>query len=200
MIKKIFIVLVLALGVQVISGCVDCACGPSQTFVTTIKNLSASNIDSKLPEPMITNATVIKAANYGFKIQLISDKVANKNKRVNWGFIQTAYACSCVEDMYKPKESVLTLEVFSNNDFDNSRPRNIDLSAYFKVKVGNSLYNIPEYLNYINKSSQPFYDPSYWAAFLQTAPSISKMHKFRIKMTLSDGRVLETETAEVHLE
>jgi len=199
MIKKVLFVIALGLSLQLITGCVDCNCGPNQTFHTTTKTLLVNNIDSTLPEPMTANSAVINANNYGFKMQLLSDRVAQKNQKVNWGFIQKAYACSCAEDIYKSKEHILTLEIFSNNDFDASHPKNTDLSAYFKVKIYNNLNTMIEYVKYINKFYQSSSNPFYWGIFLQAVPSLSKKHKFRIKITLSDGRILEAETTEVEL-
>jgi hypothetical protein len=199
MIRKIFFVFAFAIAAQLISGCVDCNCGPIQTFYTTTKTLLVSNIDSALPEPMITNSAVIAASKYGFKIQLLSDKVALKNQRVNWGLIQTAYACSCAEDIYKSKEAISTIEIFSNNDFDASHTKNTDISSYFSVKIYNNLITMIEYVKYINKFYQTSSNPFYWGIVLQVPPTLNKKHKFRIKMTLSDGRVLEAETSEVEL-
>ncbi|RZK40473.1 MAG: DUF5034 domain-containing protein [Pedobacter sp.] len=199
MLKKIFIVFAFVLVTQIIAGCVDCNCGPIQTFYTTTKSLFVNNIDSTLPEPMITNSSIINAKNYGFKINLRSDRVALKNQKVNWGFIQAAYACSCAENVYKSKESILTLEIFSNNDFDANHPKNTDLSSYFKVKISQNLNTMPEYVKYINRLYQTSSNPFYWGIFLQTSPSLSKKHQFKIRMTLSDGRILEAETTEVEL-
>lgn len=84
MIRKLFIVFAFALITQLIAGCVDCNCGPVQTFYTTTRTLFVNNIDSALPEPMVTNSAVINANNYGFKMQLLSDRVALKNQKVNW--------------------------------------------------------------------------------------------------------------------
>lgn len=93
----------------------------------------------------------------------------------------------------------MTLEIFSNNDFDASHPKNTDLSSYFKVKISNNLNTITEYIKYINKFYQTSSNPFYWGTFLQVAPTLNKKHKFRLKMTLSDGRILEAETTEVEL-
>ncbi len=206
MLKKIFIVFAFALVTQLISGCVDCNCGPVQTYYTTTKTLFVNHIDSALPEPMITNSLTINANNYGFKMNLLSERVAVKPQNISWGLIQTAYACSCPEDVYKSKERILNIEIFSDSDFDVNHPKNIDLSAYFKVRTYSNynanwtkLMTMAEYVPYINKLYQTSSNPFYWGILLQTAPTLSKKHKFRIRMALSDGRILEAETTEVEL-
>ncbi len=203
MIKKIFFVYALALTLQLFTaGCVDCNCGPVKDIYFTAFGVAVKNIDAALPQPMTTDANVISSANYGIHIGMQMRQLVLRKQHINWGLIQTAQACSCDEGNFIAKEDILSLEIFSNNDFDATHPKNTDLSLYFKVKNNQKMLSIVDYLKsyktlpYASKPSKlAFYDN----VFLQVAPSSNKKHKFRVKITLSDGTILTAETNEVEL-
>ncbi|TKC12265.1 DUF5034 domain-containing protein [Pedobacter polaris] len=199
MIKKIFFVFALALILQLISGCVDCNCGPIKTIYFTKKGLSLKNMDASLPQPMVTNAGIISSANYGIQIQLLTEQIALRKQRINWGLMQTAHACSCSEDNFIAKEDILSIEIFSNNDFDASHPKNTDLSLYFKAKRYTEMVSIADYIKSLKDFNGSSVSAFYEGIFLQVKPTSSKKHKFKVRITLSDGRILETETTEVEL-
>lgn len=199
MIKKIFFVLAFALVAQLIVACVDCDCPPYRKFTFTNKGISLNNLDASLPQPMVTTASTISSANYGVHIELITEVISWRKKRTSWGLMQSAYACSCAEDDYKPKEKILSLEIFSNNDYDATHPKNTDLSLYFNVKRNSGTVSIAKYLDSIKDFEYLARYAFDEGIFLQVPPNINKKHKFRFKMTLSDGRILEAETTEVEL-
>ncbi|KQB99520.1 DUF5034 domain-containing protein [Pedobacter sp. Hv1] len=201
MIKKIFFVFALALSLQLISGCVDCNCGPIKDIYWTVFGISAKNIDVALPQPTTTDVNVIASANYAIQIEIKKRQLVLRKRQINWGLIQTAQACDCAYN-FMDKEDVLSLEIFSTNDFDASHPKNTDLSLYFKVKKDQTLMSIADYIksyNNLPSSSSPGAFSFSNGFRLQVAPSTNKKHKFMIRITLSDGRILETETTEVEL-
>ncbi|WP_316832615.1 DUF5034 domain-containing protein [Pedobacter aquatilis] len=200
MIKKTFIVLLVALFSQVIASCVNCHCDPPQTISYTHKSISLRNLDMGLPTPKISSSGVISAINYGVNIQVVTDRLSLLKQQFSWGLIQSAYACSCMENTYIPKESVTSIKIFSAYDFDDAHPSGTDLGLYFKAKGNNNnLVGLADYL----KSFNDFYHiPQtifYEGIFLQVPPKNSKRHKFKIAITLSDGRVLTSETTEIEL-
>jgi len=199
MIKKILFVFGLALISQLIGACVDCNCPPHQTIYFTNKGISLKNLDASLPQPMITNAGIISSANYGVQVQFLTEQVALRQQRISWGLIQPAYACSCAENNFIAREDILSIEIFSNHDFDNNHPKNTDLSLYFKVKRYNSMITIIDYINALKNLRYISTNVFYEGIFLQVAPSSSKKHKFRFRITLTDGRILAAETTEVEL-
>lgn len=200
MIKRIFLIVTLVSIIQLISGCIDiCNCPKQKKINYTNKDLSLINIDSSMPQAMITNSAKISTTNFGIRVNLITEQVALIKPKIHWGLIQTAYACSCAEDEYISKEDFVALEIFSNNDFDINHPKNTDLSPYFKVKRGVPLVSVSEYISYL-KSNEYYRKFAFnEGVFLQVAPTLSKKHKFRFRITLSDGRVLEAEAPEVEL-
>lgn len=197
MIKKVLFIIALGLSLQLITGC--CDCDPIRKIYFSKKGLSLKNLDATLPLPGITNDSIISSAKYGIHIQLLTTQLALDKKKIKWGLIQSAQACKCASDDFIPKENILSVAIFSNNDFDAIHPKNTDLSLYFKAKRNSSFVSIIDYLKLVKdvgyRGNLPFFE----GIFLQTAPNLIKKHKFRVKITLSDGRILEAETNEVEL-
>lgn len=199
MIKKIFFVLGLALMAQLIVACVNCNCPPTRTIYFTNKGLLLKNLDLSLPQPMLTNSGTVSSANYGIQVLLQTVLLTKGKQHTNWGLMQSAYACSCDNDNFISKEAILSLKIVSNNDFDTSHPKNTDLSLYFKARKGATLIPIADY---IKTSNDINYDIMYAfneGVFLQVTPNVNKKHKFKLTITLSDGRILEAETTEIEL-
>ncbi len=199
MIRKIFFVFGLALIAQLIVACVNCNCPPTRTIYFTNKGLSLKNMDLSLPQPMITNAVTISNANYGIQVLLQTALLTMGKQHTTWGLMQSAYACSCNEDDLISKEDILSLKIVSNNDFDTSHPKNTDLSLYFKARKGATIIPIADYIKISNDINYDTMYAFYEGIFLQVTPNLNKKHKFKLTMTLSDGRILEAETPEVEL-
>lgn len=199
MIKKIAFVFAFALMTQLIVACVNCNCPPIRTIYYTNKGISLKNMDAALPQPSVTNAGIIASTKYGIQVQLLTQQLTLLKPRITFGIMQSAYACSCPEDDFIAKEDIFSLKVFSDQDFDSTHPKNTDLSLYFKAKRYDTLLPI---IDYIKSSKDMGYISSYdfyEGIFLQVAPSANKKHKFKVVITLTDGRTLEAETTEVEL-
>nr|WP_255717817.1 DUF5034 domain-containing protein [Pedobacter sp. Leaf250] len=114
--------------------------------------------------------------------------------------MQSAYACSCQGDYLKSKEEIVSVKIISNNDFDSNHPKGSDLSLIFMLKryYNDELSSIKDYLKTLKLEYQNNY-PFQKGVFLQVAPTMVKKHKFKIAITLSDGRVIESETTELEL-
>ncbi len=199
MIKKISSVFLLALISQLIVACINCNCPPVKTVYFNNKGISLKNMDLSLPQSMVTNSGHITATNYGIQIDLIKEFLILNKQPINWGIMQSAYACSCGEDNFISKEDILSLKIFSNEDFDADHPKNTDLSLYFKAKKYNVMVPVADYIKSLKDFNNVFKDAFYEGIFLQVTPKINKKHKFKVIITLSDGRILEAETTEVEL-
>lgn len=199
MIKKILFVFGLALMSQLIVACINCNCPPVRTIYFTSKGLSLKNMDLSLPQPMVTNSGTISSANYGIQVQLQTTLLTMGTQHRTWGLMQSAYACSCNEDEFIGKEHILSLKIVSSNDFDTNHPKNTDLSLYFKAIKGATIIPIADYIKSSNELNYNIMYAFSEGIFLQAAPNMNKKHKFKLILTLSDGRIIEAETSEVEL-
>ncbi|RZK15707.1 MAG: DUF5034 domain-containing protein [Pedobacter sp.] len=199
MIKKIFFVLALALISQLVVSCVDCNCLPKQTFKVSYKGIVLRNLDSPNELLQSSTATAIPATRYGILIEFATEKIAWRIPKATFGLISSAYACDCIGDDYFPIEEISALQIFSNNDFDPSHPKGTELSAHFKFKRDKAMFSVADYIKSLKEQNHNSNSVFFQGLFLQTAPTGTKKHKFKIIITLSDNRVLEAETTEVEL-
>ena len=195
---RIIIVLLLPLIAEVVISCCDCP----KPFIKhyTNKLIEIQNIDNSGSEAIITTANSVPKEAFGIRIRLHSEKTACVYPSRSF-FIQTASATKCdcpPEYQILASDSVTAIQVFTLNDFDTNHPANSDISDYFKVFQRSSFITIADY---IKSYRTVLYDDNELDLkidlLLMTPPATSKSYKFEIKITLSDGRILEGESTAI---
>jgi hypothetical protein len=142
---------------------------------------------------------------YGIRLYLEREKVVvARAKPVNSIFIQSAYATSCgcpPEFIYFPNDSIVSIKIFTANNFDNQHLENSDVTDYFRVA---GLFSTIE--SYVATLYYTYdYDFEYWGRelkldlLLMTAPTANNKQQFEIQVALSDGRILKQKTIEIEL-
>lgn len=199
-INKILIVLLFPLITEVVISCCNCLV-PLIRYYTN-KTVKIQNIDNSGSEPMITTANTVHKEAFGIRAQLNREKTACLSPFKSL-FIQTAYAngCRCPpSNQFLARDSITAIQVFTLNDFDIMHASNSDISDYFKIFQSFSLSTITDY---IKKYDKVLYTDNElelkFDLLLMTPPTINKNHKFKIKITLSDGRILEGESTPIEL-
>ena len=198
--KKVIFLLVFPLITEVVISCCNCIDPVIQHY--TNKSISVSNLDNTGQEPIVSTANSINKNAYGFRLQLTREKLACLEKRYSF-FIQSTYAMSCrcpPPTQFMAKDSINSIKVFTIQNFDGAHPAGSDVSDYFKVYRGFSFTTIGDFLKtskqtlFDERELQPLTD-----FLLMTAPAIVGARRFKVQLTLSDGRVLETETSTIDL-
>ena len=138
---------------------------------------------------------------FGVQIEFKADINMLANRvRVNSFFIQSAYAWSCEHDRFYPKNSIVSIKVFSNKDFSEIYPAGSNVAEFFQIREWSG--NVNEYGPFPWLTSFEDYfqrpAPEFWAFFdykincLITAINIEAgEYEFRFVVGLSDERVLE---------
>ncbi|UXE66480.1 MAG: DUF5034 domain-containing protein [Chryseotalea sp. WA131a] len=206
--NKIVTVWMIPVLAQIVVACCDCI----DPVLKNYSNLSMTvdNLDNGGEKPIVTNSATVPKNAYGIKVNFHREIVAC-NKKTSPTFFQSAYAFSC--DCPPPleimaKDSIVTFKVFSVYDFDSNHPAYSDISEFFKIFNYNSYSTINDYLNskknigyYYGNSAWTLYDESElefeMTLLLMTTPKINMNNKFRVQITLSDGRIFEQETTEI---
>jgi hypothetical protein len=197
--KKVIFLLIFPLIAEVVISCCNCIDPVVQHY--TNKTISASNLDNTGKEPVVSTANSINKNAYGFRLQLTREKLACLEKRYSF-FIQSyAMSCHCPPPtQFMAKDSITSIKVFTIQDFDGTHPAGVDVSDYFKVYRQFAFFSISDFLTisqrtlYDERELQPQTD-----FLLMTAPTITGARRFKIQFTLSDGRILETETSTIDL-
>jgi len=170
------------------------------------KAIFLKNLDNSGEKVIESESLQLNKNAYGIRLYVAREKVfIARTKHINSIFIQSANATSCEcppEYIYFPSDSIVSIKIFTVNNFDNQHSENSDITNYFKVA---HLYSNVE--NYVTKINHTYY--SDFEDFsenglsvdllLMTAPTINNFHQFKIQVKLSDGRILEELTTEIEL-
>jgi hypothetical protein len=198
--KRVIFIMLFPLIADLAVSC--CNCLEPVIKLYTHKTISVSNLDNSGSQPVISTSNSILKTAYGIRIQLTREKTVCNGKQPTL-FIQSAYAfdCDCPPvNQLLPKDSVTSIKIFTLNDFDVTHSANADISDYFKVYQQFYFSTIKDYLK---NSESTLYDDTELQLtldlLLMTAPSINTQHKFKIQITLSNGRILEQETSQIQL-
>lgn len=185
---------------EVVISCCNCIEPVIRSY--TNKTISLSNLDNSAQTPIVSlSDTVIKKA-YGIRLQLIREKLACLEKRQSL-FISSAYAYSCrcaPAQEYRPKDSIVSIKIYTLQSFDNDHAAGSDLSAYFKEYRSYAFSTIEQFVK--NSPTVLFDDKQLEQTIdflLMTPPAIHVEHSFKVQLILSDGRTLEGETSPVKL-
>jgi hypothetical protein len=166
-------------------------------FLKNLDNSGEKAIESELLQ-LSKNA-------YGIRLYLEREKVVVAcAKQFNSIFVQSAYATSCEcppEFLYFPNDSILSIKIFTVNNFDNQHLENSDITDYFRVADSYSTIE-----NYVANMHYTYADDfEYWGQelkldlLLMTAPTANNKQRFEIQVALSDRRVLKQQTTEIEL-
>jgi hypothetical protein len=140
---------------------------------------------------------------YGIRIYLVREQVSYTKPNSSI-FIQSAYAvdCFCPTNTYLARDSILSIKIFTVNDFDSQHAANSDVTDYFKII--HSYQSIENYVANIQYTFGEYRDSLADSEFqidvlLMTAPTTNNKQQFTVQVALSDGRILEQQTPEIEL-
>jgi hypothetical protein len=198
MIKKVLFLMLLPLLAGTVISCCDCP--DTETLHYTNKTVALRNLDNSGSGPVVTNSAQVPKEAYGIRVAIGRERTALLRRSL---FLPAAYAfsCDCAPPMQiLPRDSITAIQVFTLQDFDGSHPAGADISALFKGYKPYYFSSIPDYLRewplvLFNESELP----ATIDLLLMTPPTLNTVHRFRVRLTLSDGRTLEQETPPIEL-
>ena len=199
-INKILIILLFPFIAEVIISCCDCIEPLIEHY--TNKTLLIKNIDNSGSEPVVTTANSVPKEAFGIRTKLRREKVAFL-KPTKSLFIPTAFATSCdcpPEKQLYARDSIISIQLYTLNDFDTNHPSNSEVSDYFKIFQGASFSTIKDYLTKYNTVLYNDNELDFeFDLLLMIPPSLNKSHSFKLKITISDGRVFEEASTPIEL-
>ena len=175
----------------------------------TYKSLLLKNLDNNGVQATETESLILNKNAFGIRLYLSREEnVIANGKQINSFFIQSAYAISRMcppEYIYSPIDSIISIRVFTLNNFDDQHPENSDITDYFKVAQSYSAVkeHIAKmrftYKHGYGYNSKPFEKELKIDLMLMTAPTTNNPYQFKIQVTLSDRRIFEQKTTEIQL-
>lgn len=198
--SKVFIILLFPFCIHFLLSCCDCKNKILESKKYTNTQIEITNFNNKGIKPDFTKVDTIQKETYGFRFNLKREVVVkNHNNSI---FINSAYAytCKCKEEIeINPKDKINTIKIYNIFDFDANTIANSDITNKFKIYENKKYTNVNEYFT---DSQTLFYDYGMSTTeimkeldfLLMEAPSTSQIQQFKIKLFLSDGRILESQT------
>ena len=174
------------------------------------KALSLRNLDNSGRQAVESEALQLNKNAFGIRLTIEREVVSTTTTRRNRcnPFIQSAYAVSweCPpEFIYSAKDSIVSIKIFTMNDFDIQHPENSDVTGLFRV--AHSFSTIENFVANINYSFESHSESNFerWMRelsidlLLMTPPTANNKQQFEVQVALSDGRILKQQTTEIEL-
>ena len=208
--KKLIILFFLLVPIAngLFQSCCDCNV-ETQHENYSHKTMFLKNLDNSGENAIESESLQLNKNTYGIRLYLEREEtVIACAKRINSIFIQSAYATSCEcppEFLYYPSDSIISIKIFTVNNFDNQHSNNSDITDYFRV--AGSYSTVESYVTNMRYTlaSEYAYGIDYWEQelkldlLLMTAPTANNKQQFEIQVALSDGRILKQQTTEIEL-
>ena len=190
----------------------SCICPPcprQQFRVFTHKSLSLINLDNSGARPVESESLQLNKNAFGIRLYLEGEVISAATHRARGGslLIQSAYAISCgcpPAFTYTANENILSIRIFTMNDFDSQHPANSDITDLFRV--GRSFSTVESFVANRRDSFEGDVEFEFWQEheltidlLLMFPPTANNKHQFEVQVALSDGRVLKQQTIEIEL-
>ena len=186
----------------------SCRCDAEQFINYSHQALFLKNLDNSGEKAVESESLQFNKNAYGIRLHLqIEEKTAIAcATQINSFFVQSANATT-VEPcpyVYQAIDSVVSIQVFTINDFDNPHTANSEITEYFKV--AQTYLSVENYVT--NLTHTQVHRDNGWFAYygiieidlmLMTTPTANNSHQFKVRVELSDGRVFDEQTTEIEL-
>ncbi len=157
-----------------------------------------TNIDVTTNTPSLLIGDSSKIENFGFRLSFDNEKVAYHF--IDDFAVNATYALSCGDD-YLNKDSVTSIEIKTQNSFDNTHPAGSSIAEYLLARPGSMSFNpgtfqyksIDESIYYVNPENiinNNILD----FRFKNISPFLGQ-HKFVVTVSFKSGRTLSDSTS-----
>ena len=188
--RKIIIIFFLLISTRVLVSCCK-----DVGFNFRWSKTEVTNIDVSTNTPAILLQDSSKIANYGFRLIFEYEQVAADFIQ---GFgLNKTYALSC-ESEYPNKDSVVSIDVKTQNDFDNTHPAGSSIAEYLLTRLSGPLIG-PDPARYIPISDNLYFINMFYNNELdfkfKPVSSFLGQHAFIMTVSLESGRTLSDTTS-----
>ncbi len=190
--KLLIILFVLTFARMLISCCKDVGFNFRWSEATLTNMIASSDTVAFLK----ADSSIL--SNYGFRLQFGYEEVAF-DKILDFGLNQS-YALSCESD-YQNKDSIASIDVLTQNNFDNSHPAGSSVVEYLLARPGVTIGNqgATPYQSVDNKSDffssdDPVNLNILDFKFKSVAPFLGQ-HSFIVRISFKSGRILSDTTS-----
>lgn len=142
MIKKLGVIVVGVVMLMLMEACFPCNCKVGKPQGTHFNYKDAeiwayqSSVDSiQYLNSQLLESDTVKSDTLSYRISFSAVLAKNTQKHLSLGFINTAYACSCPnnESVFAAKDPIVSLKIYTLNDFDNAHLALSDVTSCFSI-------------------------------------------------------------------
>ena len=186
----------------------SCDCDVEQFVNYSHKALFLKNLDNSGEYAIESESLHLNKNAYGIRLylQIEEEGIVAPTTQTNSIFVQSANATSLepCPYVYQAVDSIVSIQVFTINDFDHLHTANSEITEYFKVaqtylSVENYVTNLTHTQTLRDDGLLIHYGKIEIDLMLFTTPTINNTHQFKVQVKLSDGRVFEEQTTEIEL-
>jgi hypothetical protein len=182
---------------------VDCNCPPFLGDYFDIQGIELINYKKRgecCVDKILGNEEVKFSDYHGLTIDCVVEyHTSNCNRNKPWGFsiINSALACSCLENGWEgsKEEKLTSMTILTLNDFDDEHLANDTINALFEVRFHNEILDLNEYLLQ-DTSIMKFED---FGLKLKKAPELDNEFKIKVIMELSTNEIYESESLPIKI-
>lgn len=188
--KKLFRIIVLFLALDLLVACC-CHCD-DDAFYFSHCEIELFHLDHAGQTAVLAGSSVPKEA-YGIRTRIAMAENECAVNHSNSFLFNAAYAtsCDCVLNHFLV-DDIVSIQVFTVNDFDAEHAANTDVSDYFMVLKDYEYIDLDMFAR--NGANDAANIPLIFDMFLLTPPSLNETHQFLVRVDLTDDRVLELRT------
>jgi len=156
-----------------------------------------------------TDSPQINKNAYGIRLFLTRERdIIARARQINSVLIQSVHAITIYcppKYIYTARDSIISIKIFTINDFDNQHLAGADITSYFRTP--RSFSTVESLVADMGYTSWDYFGDG-WDylvrklridLLLMFAPTANNLHQFKVQVELSDGRILEQYTTEVEL-
>ncbi|MDR2009176.1 MAG: DUF5034 domain-containing protein [Bacteroidales bacterium] len=197
--KRLFIFPILIVFVLLI----DTGCEEVETYYFEWNNMSVSDLEIYYENEELnyrqTDKLTFNPLTYGTRIEFDYQVLANSEKaKIN--IIQSAYAFTKPSDKYILKDTVSSIMITTEYDFDDEHLAGSNVTEYFKTRYGGEFIPVDSRLKDINAVRSYEVRNTKYDIYLRENPSSGSKQKFNIEVKFGSGKTLTQQTEEIEIE
>jgi hypothetical protein len=201
--KVIAVLLTFSIVSLIVESCIGEKCPKRESKKYSLSSFSIFSLDS---ETIIRDMDFIQTQSpemnlHTFRKDFVIDigfystvSMIAKYKPSKSLFIQSAYALSCPPPIYYPVDSITSIQIFSDKNFDETHLAGTDIAEFFRILSWNGQsYHFLSFEDYLQRPAPILEGLEIFGfrSFVTVTDVESGEHNFRIVVELSDERTLE---------
>lgn len=198
---RVLLLLTVPFMLRVLAACSIDGCEDAGIYQYSHKSFEVSAIDNSGSQPVVVTSGEVVERAFGIRLSVDRDQIASIFQHSDFSFFTPLSATDCEPAHYIAEDSIVTLKVYTVEDFDAEHGAGSDVSEYFRFFHHSYYVALDDYIGVFGAETiintgdlEKEID-----LLLMTVPELNTTHQFKVQVVLSDGRVFEETTPTIDL-